>query len=591
MARGAVTELPASLAPWARELSLFPRELAIDLGTIVRRVAALVGDASPQRAGSGDPDGFEGLARRGSYERLLQSEWLIAEELPDEFARRAVMHEHLFLELARTHPLQHPLSVALFDAGASQIGAPRLLQMAALIVLARRAAASQSTFRWGVVQVPGKLHDAIVPATIRRFLDAKTAREASAQHVADWLDALEREDERVGEMWFIGAPRMAALPQVREQWHLAIEDVVEPGVRQIRAEVRHQSRTQPPIVLELPRADRCVRLLRNPFEGASATPGQTPEAARITSDLVFGNGGRVVMGRAPNGDLVVQPFGNFSRRVPTIEPAWIVPANGGRVLAAGWERGRHPIVVFAEGDRIRVQRGQNPEWRVFGREGDLFPATDAAPLQPCIGVPSHSQLLGGVLFIDAARQLWHVADTGGFGQLSENVFALRRSNQTYHWLRRFDTRWIFSSGLQGEDTIVDNAGSRAFFNFAKPSDARGGEGGIVALERANGRYIALYDGVIELAPPPGTIVIGASVWTWAKTEPALVWLEEDRRTITRGGRSGSHKLFESVAPIAHANLSAISPHLGCVTERGELAVISMANGTRLVSTNVVEGTR
>src|ERR1700742_1564569 len=98
-------EFPRSLAPWAHLLKIFPRELSLALGPAVHRLASAVGPLhSPTMANTGDPDGFDDLARRGAYERLLMSAWLLADEVPDEFARRAAMGEHLFLRLARRNP-------------------------------------------------------------------------------------------------------------------------------------------------------------------------------------------------------------------------------------------------------------------------------------------------------------------------------------------------------------------------------------------------------------------------------------------------------------------------------------------------------
>ncbi|HSF40711.1 MAG TPA: hypothetical protein VLT87_13030, partial [Thermoanaerobaculia bacterium] len=136
-------ELPRPLAPWRPWLAIFPRDLALSLGPVLQRLSFAVGPLRMERAsGEGDPDGFDGLAQRGPYERLLPSEWLLADEAPEEFLRRAAGGEHTFLHLARPVPGGSHLSVALFDAGPGQLGSPRIAQLAALIVLARRAEAA-----------------------------------------------------------------------------------------------------------------------------------------------------------------------------------------------------------------------------------------------------------------------------------------------------------------------------------------------------------------------------------------------------------------------------------------------------------------
>ncbi|HEU4387097.1 MAG TPA: hypothetical protein VFV34_04830, partial [Blastocatellia bacterium] len=146
-------ELPRSLAPWAQYLKIFPHDVALALGGLVHPIALTVG---PMRSrltrGAGDPDGFNDLTRRGSYEHLLVSEWPLSDEVPDEFARRAAMGEHLFIKVARREPAGARISIALFDAGPNQIGAPRIAQLATLIALARRAEAARAQFGWGFLQ-------------------------------------------------------------------------------------------------------------------------------------------------------------------------------------------------------------------------------------------------------------------------------------------------------------------------------------------------------------------------------------------------------------------------------------------------------
>src|SRR5580704_19501113 len=151
-----LTALPPALARWAPMLGLFPDEVAGELGRWIPRIALAIGPMRTSRPdGSGDPDGFAGLARRGSYERLLLTEWLLADEAPDEFARRAAMGEHAFFHLARRSPARAASSVAIFDTGPDQIGAPRIAGLAALIVLAERASRAGARFAWGILHDPG----------------------------------------------------------------------------------------------------------------------------------------------------------------------------------------------------------------------------------------------------------------------------------------------------------------------------------------------------------------------------------------------------------------------------------------------------
>src|SRR5258706_1774327 len=133
--------LPKSLLHWSEQLDIFPIESSTALGPMIQRLAAAIGPLRVSHLpGSGDPDGFHGITRRGDYERLLLSEWLLADELPDEFTRRAAMSEHVFFQIERKEPFSTKRSIALFDSGPHQLGSSRIGQLAVLIVLAHRAA-------------------------------------------------------------------------------------------------------------------------------------------------------------------------------------------------------------------------------------------------------------------------------------------------------------------------------------------------------------------------------------------------------------------------------------------------------------------
>jgi hypothetical protein len=148
-----VIALPRHLASWVTQLALFPEDIALSIGPMVSRIAALVGGWRHDYAPHGTPDGHAGIDTRGLYDRLLATEWALLEELPDEFLRRAVSGEHLFLQRAYQDLTAARQSIVLFDAGPDQLGAPRLAHLAILIVLAQRAAAHDASLQWGTFRI------------------------------------------------------------------------------------------------------------------------------------------------------------------------------------------------------------------------------------------------------------------------------------------------------------------------------------------------------------------------------------------------------------------------------------------------------
>ena len=91
-------QLPEALQPWRQWLEWFaPQHLPLFADLLGRLNPVLGPLRGRQQGGVPEPDGVGDLQRRGPYERLLSSEWLLADEVPDEFMRRAVGGEHMFL--------------------------------------------------------------------------------------------------------------------------------------------------------------------------------------------------------------------------------------------------------------------------------------------------------------------------------------------------------------------------------------------------------------------------------------------------------------------------------------------------------------
>ena len=280
--------LPPALTPWAQHLNLFPPEYGLALGHLVQRIAAAIGPwAAAQQRHTGTPDGFDGLARHGSYERLLLSEWALADELPDEFMRRAVMGEHLFLNPAQATPNLARVSLALFDAGPNQLGTPRLAHLAVLLVLARRAAAVGANFVWGVVQgAPDKAFSEVSAATVRHLLEARSHLEAIPQHLKIWQESLS-DWHKPDDAWLIGGARLKQLAAGRRFSYLEIADPLTPEVRQLELTVNNTVGYAKSLTLDLPPAQVCTQLLRDPFAASVAALQKSDAALGATANLLF----------------------------------------------------------------------------------------------------------------------------------------------------------------------------------------------------------------------------------------------------------------------------------------------------------------
>jgi hypothetical protein len=202
--------LPEALRPWREWLNWFEPELAEQLGVLMQRLHPMLGPfRGSSQGGEPEMEGLDDLRARGSYEHLLSTEWLLAEEMPDEFLRRAASGEHIFLAPRPRARRADRSIVALFDAGPMQFGAPRLAHLAIWILLARRARQAQGEFRWGSVQAPGELFESSTADHLRALLNHRTFEMPDDGHFARWHAAMEPAHAG-GERWLIASSHDAA---------------------------------------------------------------------------------------------------------------------------------------------------------------------------------------------------------------------------------------------------------------------------------------------------------------------------------------------------------------------------------------------
>jgi hypothetical protein len=281
--------LPRPLQPWRAWLGWFEPQLAEALGDLVRRLSELAGPA-PAATGrtAPEPDGLGDLRMRGPYERLLASEWLLADVAPEEFLRRAAASEHLFLApLARATQVDRRV-VAIFDCGPRQLGAPRLAHVAAWILLARRAADLGGALHWGVLQEPGRLRESGTPAHLLQLLSARSLVPDDDALRARWRDALQPGPDSVLprpaataelETWWIGAPGTPVVDRLDRM--LAVRNTWAPG--ELEATLGTPAATRR-ANLPLPADALATALLRGQLSIAPARPVRPRTSPSARSD-------------------------------------------------------------------------------------------------------------------------------------------------------------------------------------------------------------------------------------------------------------------------------------------------------------------
>jgi hypothetical protein len=350
----------ARASEWAEALAELVPDLALGVGAWAGPIYALLGPLSAARPEPvGDPDGFDGLARRGTYERLTPFEWLLADEAPDEFVRRAAAGEHAFWRLAYRGPAGSRRCAALVVGGAELLGAPRLVTLAALLALARRAAEARADFLWGYWGPGGPaLCERLEPEGVRQWLREGRALEGPAADDVAAFFAERLRPAAADDAWLLGGDLRAGGAPPPGVARLAVAPALDFEGRRCLVALDRPGAARRSIELALPEPTVCARWLRAPF----APPAPAPPAIaasrepRALPDVAptFSHDGRRLFVRIEGGGVAAYVVPNSAAARP-VAPVHLRPQAGGHLVAAA-ARGKTLWAVEACGRELRLHR-------------------------------------------------------------------------------------------------------------------------------------------------------------------------------------------------------------------------------------------
>jgi hypothetical protein len=597
-----VSGLPPALRPWATQLAIFPEDLALTLGPHVARLAAAIGTLRPRgEAEGGEPQGYDGLTRRGPFERLLLSEWLYALESPDEFVRRAAFGEQAFLKPAFKQPQGSRRTVVLLDAGPDQLGSPRIAHMALLIVLQRRAEAAGAEFTWGVLQSPPTkgAFNAVTPATVQSWLTARSPVPAKGEHVARWREELEI-GSAAEDGWLVGDARLERFPEATGLSRVEVSEVVAPGVRKLAVGVRRRARAPASVELELPPAADCVRLLRDPFTSRATAPVRLSRNARVLTFFYSADGSRLILIRR-DGAVAVQPIPH-SPRATVPRPRRFLPPTGQVLVAAGWRRQggllaltRDDKTLWIHGMRSAASQVDKPRGIPYlGFEG-LLP--DAPPLNmpPGLAMSYVADGKSRVLVHDSLGNLFLVSQQEpALLATRVSAFAEVRGKPAFVTTPGEETAaegvWLglIEHPHQRHLPLGPGDGEAC---FGQPYAIGHPEVGMIALRYRPGTWqLPLVNGNVQISAPIGSRVIGVGMYDFTSKEPALLLLGADRRSFMFQSPTACRTVVRATEDVAQAAASHGLPLLTWLTVKGELVVWSFQHDAAIYRAAPEEGT-
>ncbi|NUO49051.1 MAG: hypothetical protein HOV80_09370 [Polyangiaceae bacterium] len=582
-------DLPPALAPWATELGIFDPIVATGLGGLVLRLSAAIGAMRPRSSDAhDDPDGLHDLARRGPYERLLASEWLLADEMPDEFLRRAVNNEHTFLQLAFRRPAEQRATTVLFDAGPFQLGAPRVAHIALLVVFARRAAAANAAFGWGTLQEPSTtMFDAVTGSSVLALLAAKTTRTPTDAMLERWrarLDDVAPSAHR--ETWIVGGPSVIEHAGVLGATPIRIDDSLEPGVSRVSVQVRPKRGIPPKlVVLELPEPKLVTRLLRDPFVATPAKREDVSETVPTARSLVLAPHGRVAFARTGNS-VTAFPIPN-SARAGLGRPKR-VRAPGTIAALNTIRRSLTSVSCDEETRRLVVQVGKHVTQRAghFTTEARVhapWKPEDGAPLRALYSRSSRDP--AEVAYVDPRDWLFEL---GGASPIQVRLVA-RRVLATTSFERGFaalsldvSPTWM-PDAARGSGLIILEVNAKPEVEPLEATDIvearlaadtpRQDRGIASAIRRGETWFVHTDGRAFEVPHTFIELVVGVAGGLHEK--PGLVVLGADRKTFLRHTRAATETIVESPSRVVEAALDDRATVLAFTTAARELIFFSL----------------
>ena len=393
--------LPPSLAPWAALLELFPEEVSPAFGPLLAALARLVGElAAPPASGQDEPVGYTGITRRGIPERLLLSEWLLAEEIPEEFMRRASVREQGYLDLERHSPALRRECRVLFDTGAEQAGAPRVAHLALLLVLGQRAHRAGAVLRWGVVQAPATSGIGTDRASILPLLQQRSPGLPTASELEVWRKHWPSAHPEP-ECWLVGGPSLRALPHRGPR--VILEDALHPKDLTLHLEYRPEQGPLTSLSLPMPSLEGCQRLLRWDQPAARRRPAKAEDLP--AAGIQWASHTLRLLVRSERG-IRIHSFARDAESLRLIKSIRWNPAAEEAILAMDQHWGRTLVGTQDPAGKLWLYGYGRPPGQVRGPE--------RWPLVPMDRISEGGAAVRSIRKPDSYRELPLVGVTGGF---------------------------------------------------------------------------------------------------------------------------------------------------------------------------------
>lgn len=448
-----MTGLPHALRRWAETLGHLPPPLVEAIAPWLGRLDVALGGLDRQgRHGRGEPDGVAGLSRRGDPESLLLSEWLLADEAPLEFLRRAAMGEQLHQERAYRGETAERRWTVLLDGGPAQWGGARLVQLATLVVLAARAQEAGAVLEWGLLQGSWLQRD-MDRASWRRWRNERAPLDPEAADLARWQEQLRPAPPRPGavpverEVFVVGGPAIESAPPAWLRLH--ITEPVAPGERELGLAITRRGAAPRRLALPAPPPELSLRVFRD-AEPLLVRPRRFVASGNwVRGSMAFRSSGKQLFLRLGDGQLLVIHIPPLPSHTPPNPVRVRLPPSQQLVAAGFWDR-RVALVVIKNGAAWLEYAG-----RRGGHVAESVQLKGDVTLRPCREgpVPGLYRVKkgngAGLWFLDGADHVHRISDGVVIAERGAAMGLLAQARPLW---------WTEAAGPMGVDVWTSEAG-------------------------------------------------------------------------------------------------------------------------------------
>jgi hypothetical protein len=596
-----VRALPKALSPWEAELAFLPDPLALALGGMLPKLAMLLGKLARSTTKTGEPDGYAQLSRRGPFDRLLLTQWALLDVVPEELLRRAASNELLFHELARKEPKTNQQSIALFDMGPMLLGAPRLAEMALLIVLARRAKDAGVPFLWGVLG-DAEVHEYQGESSLRRLLNARTAK-------LPHLDTKEpTKSQASDDVWLIGHETSLPWSELRASSHVLLDEVIDAGVAEaetLSVTVRraHKEETRS-LSLKLPAPELCTAILRAPLTQKTSipkapvarAPSSSIDAPMAGNELVMGTefqfsrDGSKLLARTKSGAVAV--FAIPNPRIDGAKRPYIArPPSEYELIACGTAGKRVALVVRYKGVLyVRGLRGGPQDHLDKLYADEHAQALGPREVRPCyIGIAHPIERIPDVCFESSRGVLvWTSGSPDGPREVLEIHTALPLAPYPSGMaiLESHESLPVFARLIKRESIKTNDVEMRVFAGTGPIVVGGAIDGRAMVAERTSegARVIAVATGsTTSIAFPSSESLVGVTAHrTRHDAAPFPVIITATENALIMRGPEGECARITFHDELARIVCSPAGPRAAVMMNDGTIEVVALGDGTRLL---------